>query len=72
MQFSLQHKEHVHQIDVPITRKTSKAQNAVLADLLTRHAAAVNTAAMLHFVHNHTHRNSQIIATLSGPCVCAV
>lgn len=26
-------------IDVPITRKTSKAQNALLADLLSRHAA---------------------------------
>lgn len=50
MQFSLQHKEMVHQIDVPITRKTTKAQNAVLADLLTRHAVAVSTAAMLHFV----------------------
>lgn len=54
MQFSLQHKENAHQIDVPITRKTSNVQNAVLADLLTRHAAAACTAAMLHFVHNHT------------------
>lgn len=50
LQFSLQHKENVHQIDVAITRKTSKAQNAVLADLLTEHAAAASTAAVLHFV----------------------
>lgn len=36
LQFSLQRHEKNHQIDVAITRKTSKAQNALLADLLTR------------------------------------
>lgn len=48
--FPLQHEENVHQIDVPITRETSKSQTAVLADLLTLHATDVSTAAMLHFV----------------------
>lgn len=38
LQFSLQHYKNVHQIDAPVTRKTSKARNAVLADLLSRHA----------------------------------
>lgn len=38
LQFSLQHEENVHQTDMPITRKTSKTQNALLAALLTRHA----------------------------------
>lgn len=34
--FSAVPRKNVHQIDVAITRKTSKAQNALLADLLTR------------------------------------
>jgi len=54
LQFSLQRKENVHHIDVQITRRTSKTHNAVLEDLLTRHAAAVR---MLHFdqgVHTQT------------------
>lgn len=55
MQFSLQPTENVNHIDVFITRKASKAQNAVLAALLTRHAAVVSTVVMLHFVHTHKH-----------------
>lgn len=57
--------KNVHPIDVPITRKIGKAQNAVLADLLTTHAAALSTAAMPHFIqgecayaHAHTHTHS--------------
>lgn len=36
---SLQQKQNVYQTDVPITKKTNKAQDALLADLLARHAA---------------------------------
>lgn len=48
--FSLQHKGNVHQIDVPLLRKISKAQDATLADLLAKDATAVSVATMLHFV----------------------
>lgn len=56
--------KNVHPIDVPITRKIGKAQNAVLADLLTTHAAALSTAAMPHFIQGecawtHTHKRTQ-------------
>lgn len=68
LQFSLQRKENVHHIDVQITRRTSKTHNAVLEDLLTRHAAVVRTDAMLHFDQGeHTNRYSVTKATLSVP-----